>query len=59
MWRKSRYSQDAEGCVELARLAPGRVGVRDSKNIALPHLSFTTEAARALANRVKSGDFDR
>jgi hypothetical protein len=30
-WRKSSYSESNGHCLEFARLADGRVGVRDSK----------------------------
>jgi hypothetical protein len=30
-WRKSSYSQGANGCVEVTTELPGWVGVRDSK----------------------------
>jgi hypothetical protein len=58
MWRKSSHSKDAEGCVELRRFNLGTVGVRDSKNTALPHLCLTPEAVRTLATRIKNGDLD-
>lgn len=30
-WRKSSYSQGANGCVEITTELPGWVGIRDSK----------------------------
>jgi len=30
-WRKSSYSQGANGCVEITTGLPGWVGIRDSK----------------------------
>jgi hypothetical protein len=30
-WRKSSYSQGANGCVEITTQLPGWVGIRDSK----------------------------
>ena len=39
MWRKSSRSGTQTNCVEVARTEPV-VGVRDSKNVAGPRLSF-------------------
>jgi hypothetical protein len=54
-WRKSSYSQAANGCVEIGATAttPTVVGVRDSKlGDASPVLSFSPKAFRAfLATR--------
>jgi Domain of unknown function (DUF397) len=43
-WRKSSYSMSNEHCVEAARLAGGRIGVRHSKAVAGPVLRFEPEA---------------
>lgn len=41
-WRKSSYSQGANGCVEVTTELPGWVGVRDSKlGTDSPVLAFT------------------
>ncbi|MEU6833339.1 DUF397 domain-containing protein [Nocardia beijingensis] len=40
-WFKSRYSGADKACVEVAFLAGGGIGVRDSKNPADPALVFT------------------
>ncbi|MBM7087370.1 DUF397 domain-containing protein [Streptomyces sp. NPDC012461] len=44
-WFKSSFSSGAEtdSCVELAT-GPGTVHVRDSKDVARPHLSFSPAA---------------
>ncbi|MFF5704619.1 DUF397 domain-containing protein [Streptomyces sp. NPDC012794] len=44
-WRKSSYSDGSEGdsCVEVAA-TPAAVHVRDSKDTALPHLTFGATA---------------
>jgi hypothetical protein len=39
-WRKSSYSMSNGHCVEVARLADGRIGVRDSKLPLAPALRF-------------------
>ncbi|WFE31762.1 DUF397 domain-containing protein [Micromonospora sp. WMMD975] len=39
-WRKSSYSANEGACVEVADNLPGLVGVRDSKDIAGPSLTF-------------------
>jgi hypothetical protein len=42
-WRKSGYSQGANGCVEVTTELPGWVGVRDSKlGACSPLLPFST-----------------
>jgi hypothetical protein len=47
-WRKSSYSGGGGGsaCVEVAFVA-NKVGVRDSKNVSGPRLSFSGTAWRA------------
>ncbi|MFJ5841134.1 DUF397 domain-containing protein [Streptomyces shenzhenensis] len=43
-WRKSSYSGGTGGeCVEIANLAP-RIAVRDSKQPAGPHVTFSPAA---------------
>ncbi len=57
-WRKARASDANSGCVEIAFLAYGRVGVRDSKDRSKPALVVTASAwARFLAG-TKAGEFD-
>lgn len=58
-WRKSSRSSTGEtdSCVELARLTTA-VGVRDSKNIALPHLVVDRAALGRLFGRIRSGELD-
>lgn len=53
-WRKSTFSTGVhdETCVELARL-DARVGVRDSKNPAVGHLTFSRAQFAELSRRLR------
>jgi hypothetical protein len=57
-WHKSGRSSAQGNCVETARLADGRVAVRNSRHPAGPALVFTEAEARAFLEGVKDGDFD-
>jgi hypothetical protein len=57
-WRKSLRSAGNGNCVEIAPLADGRVGVRDSKNQHGPVLVFTPGEWDAFVGGVKDGEFD-
>lgn len=57
-WRKASYSHD-NGCVELASLADGMIGVRDSKlGDESPVLRFTRREISALLQGATAGEFD-
>jgi hypothetical protein len=43
-WLRSSYSTAANNCVETARLASGRLAVRDSKDVEGPALLFPPTA---------------
>ncbi|WP_026412189.1 DUF397 domain-containing protein [Actinomadura oligospora] len=56
-WRKaSRSGSEGGDCVELARLHPEVVGVRDSKDPEGPQLGITPAAARGLAEALRAGE---
>jgi hypothetical protein len=57
-WRKSSYSAANGDCVEVARLANGYIGVRDSKNIVLPTLGFTPARWQTFVGEVKHDRLD-
>ena len=57
-WRKSSYSTNGAGCVEVA-VAPGAVGIRDSKlGEDSPILAVTPADWSTFVNAVKAGHFD-
>lgn len=58
VWKKSARSACNGACVEVARLAGGHVGVRDSKNQNGPVLVFTPREWKAFIGGVKDGEFD-
>jgi hypothetical protein len=57
-WFKSSRS-GSKDCVEVAFLAGGHVGVRDSKNPTGPALVFTPSEWDSFTARVTDGEFDR
>jgi len=57
VWTKSSKSANGN-CVEVARLAGGRVGVRDSKNREGAVLRFTPGDWRAFLGAMKAGKFE-
>ncbi len=54
-WFKSSHSGGSQDCVEVAFLADGTVGVRDSKNPTGPALAFTPADWDAFTAAVKRG----
>lgn len=57
-WFKSSRSRDANACVEIAHLAEGSVGVRDSKNPTGPALVFNPDEWDAFNANVRNGNLD-
>ena len=57
-WTKSSLSHANGNCVEIANIAGGQVGMRDSKNIAGPVLGISPEKWRAFLGGVRNGEFD-
>ncbi|MEU9887577.1 DUF397 domain-containing protein [Sphaerisporangium sp. NPDC051011] len=56
LWIKSSYSGSNGGnCVEVAKLAGGRRGVRDSKQVAQPILVFPATEWQAFVGGLKAG----
>ena len=58
-WFKSSHSQGGSDCVEVAFLAEGHIGIRDSKNPTGPALVFTPGDWDAFMAGVNDGEFDR
>ena len=56
VWLKSSYSVGMNNCVETARLSPGLLAVRDSKNTAGPALMFPPSAWSAFVEDLCHGD---
>ncbi|WP_405493979.1 DUF397 domain-containing protein [Nocardia sp. NBC_00511] len=54
-WFKSSYSGGQTDCVEVAWLAPGSVGIRDSKNPTGPTLTVSPAAWDTFTALVTSG----
>jgi Domain of unknown function (DUF397) len=58
-WRKSVASSYNGSCVEIARLAADRIGVRDTKDVGRgPVLIFTENEWEAFRSGIRSGEFD-
>jgi len=57
-WRKSSYSNSANGCVEAAHLT-GLVAIRDSKDPRGPVQLYTARQWSRFISAVRSGGLDR
>jgi hypothetical protein len=58
-WFKSSHSSSDKECVEVAFLAPGLVGMRDSKHPAGPALVFTGSEWDTFTAHITSGKLNR
>ncbi|MEU2101174.1 DUF397 domain-containing protein [Nocardia sp. NPDC019255] len=58
-WFKSRHSGADKACVEVAFLAGGGIGVRDSKNPAGPALIFTPDEWDTFTTGLADGTLER
>lgn len=56
-FRKSSFSADNGGCVEVAELPGGGMAVRDSKSPERPPLLYTAEEWTAFLLGVVAGEF--
>jgi Domain of unknown function (DUF397). len=56
-WRKSSHSTAGGNCVEVARLADGRIGVRDSKHPDAGPLVVTQAEFGGFIQSVRAGEF--
>lgn len=56
-WIKSSLSYANGDCVQVTRLADGRIGVRDSKDPGGPVLRFTPSEWAAFIGGVSDGEF--
>jgi hypothetical protein len=55
-WKKGSHSGPEGGdCIEVARIPPGTVAVRDSKNLLGPALAFTYDEWTAFLGVLKEG----
>ncbi|ATZ22007.1 hypothetical protein SLAV_39005 [Streptomyces lavendulae subsp. lavendulae] len=57
-WQKSAACNGYEDCVEVARLANGNVGVRNSRLPDGPMVQFTSAELAAFLDGVGKGEFD-
>jgi hypothetical protein len=57
-WQKSSYS-GTNGCVEVAELGDGNIGVRNSKRPGEGHVVFTRHEIDAFVQGIVAGEFDR
>ena len=57
-WVKSSLSFANGNCVEVANMADGEIGVRNSRDSEGPVLRFTSDEWHAFLGGVRNGEFD-
>jgi hypothetical protein len=57
-WVRSPFSGGGTNCVEVARLADGQVGLRNSRDLSAPAHTFTQGEWEAFVTGIKHGCFD-
>ncbi|WP_219467134.1 DUF397 domain-containing protein [Nonomuraea rhizosphaerae] len=57
-WRKSSFSGDNGNCLEVAPLAGGRVGLRDTERPDLEPYVVSAAVWAAFTSGARSGEFD-
>jgi hypothetical protein len=58
LWQKATFSNPSGNCVELAKLADGRIAVRNSRHPAGPALVYERAELDAFLHGAKAGEFD-
>lgn len=56
-WHKSSFS-GVNGCLEVARLSPGHLALRDSKNPAQGYFVYNAHEWHSFLQGVRAGEFD-
>lgn len=57
-WRKSQRSNSQGACVELARLDPTTVAMRNSRDPQGKALIYPADAVRSMVSALRTGEFD-
>src|ERR1700727_1763899 len=58
IWRKSQRSNSQGACVELHRLPPATVAMRNSRDPRGTALIYPATAVRAMVSALRTGEFD-
>jgi hypothetical protein len=58
VWQKSQRSNSQGACVEIARLDPATVAMRNSRDPRGAALIYPADAVRAMVSALRGGDFD-
>jgi hypothetical protein len=57
-WQKASFSNPSGNCVELGKLADGRIAVRNSRHPSGPALVYEPAEIDAFLQGAKAGEFD-